>query len=888
MKRTTTLRRKYDGATSFCIGCDSPLKLNAQTQWVSNSQTYIKTNQRIRYIPQEEHYLCPNSPPLEFQMDSEIEPSTTMSETANVITGSGTLGTTVTNVTDAVVKVSDKAAHAEIGRPLKSNADDMTDQSIKFYLGKPVRYIAGILQSTDSASTFVSFDVMTPLYTNAVFLNKIQGVFSFRATAVFTIQINATRFQQGRYIFYHLPMGGANTISNQSAQWKLMHTYSRANITTLPRVEFDINKDTEAQLRVPFVSWMTAMPTPNDTATTPTIGSPGIVGLRPYKALVAGAGSVATADYTIWVHYENVELFSNTNTQCADLEFQMGFADKEETSRGPVSSGLQMVSDGARLASVPLNSLLDGIGWVTDVAAGFAHTLGWSSPRIATAPARFVQNFSVNNANADGLRNIQQVSLSEHNKVDPCPGFAGSGIDELTLDYIKGIYGFYKELSITTSTAKNTVIFSENVAPQAYVDYNNSDGAVQTYNYCPVGFLSAMFGQYRGGIVYKFKFVKTEFHTGRLLVVVNPIDFNRSTSGVTPTIAQTDYLQKTIIDLRECNEFEVEVPFISNTSWKNTGSYAAANSPRGQGEIFARINVYLLNEIRAPPTVPTTINMLVEVKGATDCEFQIPTYNNLCPGVPTAISNQCSDLEFQSGETSTGIIPTGAIGSTNSSADWLSNAAACSGEVVTSLRQLLKRPGFLGYNASGGSIYTRIIPTGWQPTFSNGTTYTVVGNSDMTTVLSSMFCLRRGGTRIMPVADSLATTQFTNAVYLPTPSDVTAEKVISFTGTYPFSNSLRTMPNGANWGLQRNDWGTIYEFPSYATTHAQPTIGHLYDTFTDISFSLYGNSSGQALIYALGGGTQPTIPWYRMGADDTNYGGFAGMPVFFNTGFPPT
>jgi len=882
MKRTTTIKRKYNGATSFCIGCDSPLKLNAIETWVSDD-AYVeqKINHRVVYISQKKHVDCTKKSGLSFQMDSESpDVSSHIAEGAIVKTGSSNLGNTITNITDAVVKTADKASHVSISRPLLNNANDMTDQSIKFYLGKPVVYQSGLVSATDTSSTFTAFDVMHPLYTNAVFLNKISGVFSFRATAVFTIQFNATRFQQGRYIFYHVPTGGARSGTVMSAEWIRMHTFAKSNVTTLPHVQIDLNKDTEVSLRVPFVSWMTAMPTPNTTAVTPTIGSPGVVGLYPYMALTTGTGSTTTCDYTIWVHYENVELFSNVNTQCSDIEFQMGYADREAVSRGPVSSGLKLVSNGARLAKVPLAKLLDGIDWVADVAAGMAHSLGWSAPRIATAPVRMNQNLFVNNSNGDAARNIQLIALSANNKIDACPGFAGSEYDELTIDYLKGIYSYDETFSFETTDVTGDVLYSEVVAPQAF-RRSILDGAVDTMVTTPIGLLALMFGQYRGGITYKFKFVKTEFHSGRILVAVNPIDYNRVTSGAVPSLAQTDYLHKTIIDLRECNEFEIEVPFISNTLWKSTGgAHTIANNPYYIGEIYARITVFVLNELKAPPTVSTTVSMIVEVKGSDDLEFSLPMSANLQPLIPSAISMQCNDIVFQSGEPSTGIVNSGMIGTASTSSDWLANAAAASGEVVTSLRQLLKRPGYLMNNTTGTNLYTEIVPTGWTPAVSNALTASA-GTGDLTTLLSSMFCLRRGGTRLQANPDTIASLQMLTGTYVPRDVTDTRSVVRTFTAVYPFSYALRAFVNNANWVVQRLDWGFVAEIPSYATSHAQPTIAHMYDGSNAQSYQIYGSSTGSAFFFALGGGTLPTMPWYRSGADDTNYGGFAGIPVMY-------
>jgi len=821
---------------------------------------------------------------VETQMDSIIE-STPEKVTAEVVTGTSQLGSVITNITDATVKESEKVAHESIPRPLSHTADDATFQSIKLYLSKPTLVKNGYFDTTDTASTFPAWDVYEHLYSRSIYKDKVNAVFSFRATAVFTLQINATPFQQGRYIMAHVPTGGSFDDSNRT-EWLRMHTFSLTNVTSLPHVEIDLSHDTQVQLKVPFVSWMNAMPLPNTTHTTPVIGSPGYIFMRPYVAVTAGTGSTSRCDYGVWFHMEDVELFGNVNTQADDIEFQGGMLENESLGNGPVSSALRIVSNSARLAKAPLNALLNNVGWAAEVAAGFAHTLGWSAPKILDNPERAQLMSFPNLTNYNSKKPVITLGLSEKNTVDVCPGFAASGVDELTIDYLKGIYAYQNSDTFDTADAVGSVIWDELVTPGAYRK-QIADGLVNVDVMTPVGLLSTMFGLYRGSITYRIKMVKTQFHSGRLMVAVTPIEANRSYSISVPTIQDIEYLQKTIIDIRDCNEFEINVPFVSNTSWKSCGKSTLMDGAYTSGEPYARITIMVLNKLKCPDTVTQNVPLIIEVKGGEDLEFAMPRATAIRPIIPTQIVSQCADIELQSGEVTTGIMATGAVGSASSANKTsLIHETNCIGEAVTSLRQLLKRPYPWYYNGTGSNTYGQFVMTSWEPAVSNATIVSRTGTFDLVTLLSSLFCLRRGGTRLNIVCEGVATANMMYASLMPRTIGVTkggaSPRYISSTFPYAATSGLRTILCGVSLAVQRSDWGYSLETPMYATTHSQPTLSHMFDGTIGQYFTMEGGPTYE-LLTSVVGGSPPTYYGMRSGADDTNFGGFAGIPAMLDS-----
>ncbi len=96
--------------------------------------------------------------------------------------------------------------------------------------------------------------------------------------------------------------------------------------------------------------------------------------------------------------------------------------------------------------------------------------------------------------------------------------------------------------------------------------------------------------------------VKTEFHSGRIIVTYVPYDYRLGSP--TTNVFSTDmqqYSSKTTYDVSSMTEFEVIVPFASNTPWAETGH------PIGW------LDMFVLDPLKAPNTVSSSITKLVEV-----------------------------------------------------------------------------------------------------------------------------------------------------------------------------------------------------------------------------------------------------------------------------------
>jgi hypothetical protein len=401
------------------------------------------------------------------------------------------------------------------------------DQSMEDFFRKPVVMFSGTFTATDTVSTVSSRFVPSALLNlYPAYTTKLKGWYSFKADMVFTIQVNANRFQAGRYILYAVPLFGMEPTSTSAAATILASRFSLTQRTQLPHVEIDLNCDTEATLRIPFVSCETGFSLQN-VFTGGGIGDLASIGVCPYVPLITTAGS-NTVPYTVWAHFENVELSGQTIYQSGEWkpnmkgkQLSLQTKEREQNGLGPISSVTTKVSTTLGILNkIPmLSAFTVPARWFTDIVTDAVKIWGFSKP-LNVAPAPYMQRIIANNfANVDGSTNALPTALTTTQELELLEGFSGTGEDELSFLSIVGRPAYFTSFVWNTSDAAGSLVKSLNVSPTAAIT-TVVDSAVTTYNYTPLAYVANFFGHWRGSITYRFKIVKTEFHSGRLMIVL--------------------------------------------------------------------------------------------------------------------------------------------------------------------------------------------------------------------------------------------------------------------------------------------------------------------------------------------------------------------------------
>jgi hypothetical protein len=799
-----------------------------------------------------------------------------------VTEGQGQIASVVTTqfVSDANLVSATKSMAIDIDPSFVNSSSDMLSQEVKDFLMKPVIVASGNFAVSDTYSTFPEYlspnDILGS--NNSMMGEKLKGYLGFRATTVLRLVVNATRFQQGRYNLQFVPTGGAITGATGNSRARVNGiTNTLVQRIQLPHVELDLNCDTEAILKYKFNSAYNFFPLTSFTSASSLMAF-GLFKIYPYSPLVAGSGSV-TCGYTLWASFEDIELISAAVPQSGRL-YSSSSRKKNETdleqdsaNMGPISSSLMKVKNAADIfARVPLLSTYATVtSWYAEILAGAASAFGWSKPINLEHSNRVTQNYLPYTANTDGPDNSFPLSLSYKNQVGKAQGFAGTDIDEMDFSFLCSIPTYNFTGSWTTALTSGTVLINIPVRPLGLLVGRTVD-SLGIADIGPYQLIANMFEQWRGAMVYKFKFVKTEFHSGRLAVSFSPC--SATFSAVVPSLAQTAFLHRQIIDIRECNEFTFVVPFISSTPYKLSG------------DIIGTFMIHVLDPLIAPDTVSSTVGLILEHCMGSDAEFAVPKKNNM--EFVYGMVPQSGD-PFSNTETNVCANYRGNIGSSLVPSDECSNSLFCVGERISSLRTLFKLPNpvilrvaptaSLYFNSLPFTIATKLWVS--TPAYTDSTVFT-----DMYSLISSLYLYVRGGVRLKYLDNTSVTGAEPFVAYLAT-GNSTPNK------NFPFFYSPTDASGDASTtnrvGLPSFYWKAGYsgeiQIPAYGRVHSRLVTDCMTNSNALISYNLANTSTAPDIFVTRT--TVPSVPTLtgllRSASDDANCGVFLAVPPVAGT-----
>jgi hypothetical protein len=744
------------------------------------------------------------------------------------------------------------------------SATTYTTQDIKDFLAKPYETQSGSLSTTDIPSTFAQIEVLDVMVNTDPYQSKLKGFLGIRADMIVRLVVNASRFQQGRYILFWVPFGGEGVAySNATTVGINMRLATKTQVTQLPHVELDLSSDTEAVLTIPYTSVLSHYPL--NAAASYSGGSLGFFGLYPYSPLVAGSGS-STCAYSIYTSLTNVDLAAPTFPQMAISRKAKSSGKKppqeeEQSSKGvgPVQSIATTVGNISSSIGefIPdLAWIAEPVSWAADIVSGIASVFGWSNPIDLSPVTRALQTIYPYSNNPDIVEAGMPLSLYAQNHVEIVPGFATKSIDELSIDYIKTIPAWIASAQFNTTTTAGTAIYSVSVGPSS-MNSTTTVASTTVYHYAPVGYLSKFFNLWRGSFRFIFKFVKTEFHSARLEVCFTPgYGYDTPVGGPT-TVNQRAYVHREIIDLRQGNTFEMVVPYTSLIPYR-----ANTSSPEG---FTGNLSVFILNPLVAPSSVSSTVTMLVEVAGGPDYEVAVPANHKM--SVLSGVIPQMSFVPHKDDHA----IAQNKIGKSDVRHDNHFAARSCIGEKIVSLLSLLKSADF-NFVISSASSYV-LDPFACCIAWYNGTGIVASSGSDNITLISSMFLFNRGGVRIKlptqsPISNTMEVLYVQNSTLMPSNPQYNGPT----TGGGGIFHGNAMIQNLAFRG------GVDAQIPQYLQVHSRLTSAEWYCINSSGPSVFYGGMYSSLNQTVVSTDSPYSYKYYRQASDDYQCGFFIGVP----------
>lgn len=402
-----------------------------------------------------------------------------------------------------------------------------------------------------------------------------------------------------------------------------------------------------------------------------------------YSPLRSANGITSSnATITCYAWATDVELAGLTS----GLALQVDEYDTAGVISGPATAVAKVAS---KLRDAPY---VGPLARATEVGAklvgGIASLFGYSNPPVIDDVHAYVPKSFHAFANVETSMPIDKLSIDPKNEITIDRTVTGANSeDELVISHFSGRDSYILQTEWTEAMGPGDQLFRFPVTPR---NYASNAGVSQSFvNATPASHVAAMFTQWRGGMVYTMRFVKSRYHTGRVQISWDP-------ETVPLDNAETTTVTR-IVDLQTETEISFAVPYKSANPWLRTDNAANnwTNSPTGAVTYDASshngiVRVTVLNELTGPGSAQK-VNILLFARAAHDIEFSVP---NDLPYL-SFLTVQSEESEDQLVDNADMAIPT-------------TVNAVTVGETIASLRTLLHRTslfhrGLLGNpNASNG------------------------------------------------------------------------------------------------------------------------------------------------------------------------------------------
>lgn len=447
---------------------------------------------------------------------------------------------------------------------------------------------------------------------NASYLGNLSGSVGIRFTMCLKLEISATPQAAGIFKIGVLPFTNDTLLVSPIG---IPPYYA-----TLPSAEINLADTSSVVLKYPF-NWDTDFLPITSTNPYCTIG---VVAYTPFAAdLNAGLSST----YTVYQWFEDVELVGPGVPFNSAVTPQMGNGQEFKVA-GPVSKVMSYatkITSSIGSAIPPLSAYTRPLGWVFSGIGTLASHFGWSKPNDSNSTYMSATVGSgINCVTGVGVAN--ELGMYANNEVKCEPFFASKDFDEMSICYLTCIPCPIATILLNGATDVYGTnkwvcqVMPSNCYYQGRGNYAQANmGGKTTGAVVPSTFMgvSQYFSGWRGDLVYRFKFARSKFMGGKVLIGYNPMPDTPLSQAPLPA-RRYDY-QTVLVDLRTTTVADLEVPFTYFTDFAptnflrdSTGAYTSRNT----GSVF----MYVIEPLVSSGA--TTTQCYVEVEVFSKCGIQ--------------------------------------------------------------------------------------------------------------------------------------------------------------------------------------------------------------------------------------------------------------------------
>lgn len=499
----------------------------------------------------------------------------------------------VENVVDIPANLVDKSSNTDL---------------IK-YLNRPVMIASELWDEAALLST--NYYPWYLFFNRTSIKNKVNNYPFIKCNLKIRVLISASPFYYGATMVHYRPLEGFAPAPVSSNTLRQLIPFSQ-------RPSFNIYPQTSTggEMTLPFLyhkEWL-------DVTSATDLQNMGRLFLDSFATLknansVAGEG--ATVRIFAWA--EDVELSGAT--------IKLAVQGKDEYEHdGPISRPASAVAHYAnKLKDWPIiGPFATATGIAGNAISSIASIFGFTNVPNISDQCAFRPTVIPLLASTDIGTAVEKLTLDSKNEltVDNSSYSVGEK-DPLAIKSLVTRESYLTKFTWAATDAADARLFSSAVTPSLH---GRVDVSSQVYLYgTPMWMVSNLFRFWRGDITFRFVFLCSKFHRGKVRIAWDPVgDITSTADSYTEVFSQ-------IVDLAVDTDIEITIPYHQATAYLENGNYTSAESTQfGTGTITAGsafnngiITVRVLN-VQTSPVASADIDCLVYVKGSDNMDFGNP------------------------------------------------------------------------------------------------------------------------------------------------------------------------------------------------------------------------------------------------------------------------
>jgi hypothetical protein len=535
------------------------------------------------------------------------------------------------------------------------------------FLSRPVQIDTFTWSEGNTAAIQDSFNPWQLYFSDPGIKRKLDNYKLIRCKLHLKFVVNASPFFYGSLRVSYCPLAdGHDDYRVTSDQIKLSQT---------PGLFLEPANMTSSEMELPFI-WPNAWLNVADSQEFINMGRiQYVLYAKLRSANGVAAASVRVACYA-WA----------TDVEVAGLTTAAALQSDEYEEPGVISGPASAVARiASRLSQTPV---IGGLATATAVGANIvsdvARAFGFSNPPVINDVMPYAPKAFHSFSSVDTSLPMDKLSVDPKNEVTIDNSVAGDhSHDPLILKDLLCRDSFLQGTLWQGADAENKILWSAPVTPINFA--LQPFGSQSVLNSTPASYMGRLFKYWRGGMTYRFRFIKSRYHTGRLIITWDP-------NGTPNSDYETTTMVR-VVDLQHEDEVVITIPYKQPTAWSLTLGYPNNYSNGATPSLTYAPNVHngiiqvrVLTTLTGPTTLPE-IDILTFVSCADDIEM----------AVPEELPQSLSAFTLQSADVSVDDF----VGDVAGVAEEPTVELVTVGETIQSLRTLLHRSSFVSTQLVG-------------------------------------------------------------------------------------------------------------------------------------------------------------------------------------------